>query len=66
MERWSKWIVEELKKDAIVELYESNVAVYIGSWEVNCPNCKKWTPIIGNWWLARVKGRERYEKTSVL
>jgi putative DNA methylase len=43
---------------------EEDVAVYIGSWEVKCPNCGRWTPLVGNWWLARVKGEEGYERLA--
>jgi putative DNA methylase len=56
VERWGKWIAEELRKDPdIRELYDEDVAVYIGTWEVRCPICKRYTPLVGNWWLARVK-----------
>ena len=56
VEGWGKWIAEELRKDPdIRELYDEDVAVYIGTWEVRCPICKRYTPLIGNWWLARVK-----------
>jgi len=56
VEKWGKWITEQLRNDPdIKELYDSDVAVYIGSWEIKCPHCHKWTPLIGNWWLARVK-----------
>jgi putative DNA methylase len=56
VERWGKWIAEELRKDPdIRELYDEDVAVYIGTWEVQCPICKRYTPLVGNWWLARVK-----------
>lgn len=59
VEKWGNWVVERLKEDPLIkELYEEDVAVYIGSWEVKCPHCGKWTPLIGNWWLARVKGNE--------
>jgi len=51
---WGKWITEKLREDSdIRELYD-DVAVYIGTWEILCPHCGKWTPIVGNWWLARV------------
>lgn len=60
IERWRKWIIEQLKKDLIIQqLYDFNVIAYIGSWEVKCPHCGKWTPLIANWWLAR----ESKEKT---
>ncbi|MEM1690411.1 MAG: DUF1156 domain-containing protein [Thermofilaceae archaeon] len=56
VERWGNWIIERLKEDPdIKELYDPDVAVYIGTWEVKCPHCGKYTPLIGNWWLARVK-----------
>ena len=55
VEQWGRWITEKLREDSeIRELYDEDVAVYIGTWEVKCLHCKKWTPIVGNWWLARV------------
>jgi len=55
--RYGEWIVSRLRDDQdIRELYEEDVAVYIGTWEVKCPHCSKWTPLVGNWWLARVSG----------
>lgn len=55
VEKWGKWITEQLAGDPdIKELYDPEVAVYIGTWEVKCPHCGKYTPLIGNWWLARV------------
>ncbi|AGT36177.1 hypothetical protein N186_09205 [Thermofilum adornatum] len=55
VEKWGKWITEQLAGDPdIKELYDPDVAVYIGTWEVKCPHCGKYTPLIGNWWLARV------------
>jgi len=56
VKKWGNWIIEQLKQDPdIRELYDEDIAVYIGTWEVKCPHCSKWTPLIGNWWLARVK-----------
>lgn len=58
VEKWGKWVTERLREDKdIQELYDDDVAVYIGSWEVKCPHCNRWTPVVGNWWLARVKNR---------
>jgi len=55
VERWGRWVAEQLAQDPdIKELYDPDVAVYIGTWEVKCPHCGKYTPLIGNWWLARV------------
>ncbi|MCE4628402.1 MAG: DUF1156 domain-containing protein, partial [Desulfurococcales archaeon] len=55
VERWGSWVAEKLRQDPdIQELYDDDTAVYIGTWEVRCPHCGKWTPLVGNWWLARV------------
>jgi putative DNA methylase len=65
VERWGKWIVEELRRDPdIRELYDEDVAVYIGTWEVQCPICKRYTPLVGNWWLAREKKNEVYTRLA--
>jgi putative DNA methylase len=65
VERWGEWVTQRLREDPIIkELYDEDVAVYIGSWEVKCPNCGRWTPLVGNWWLARVKGEEGYERLA--
>jgi len=54
--KWGSWVAEQLKRDPdIKELYDEDVAVYIGTWEIKCPHCGKWTPVVGNWWLARVR-----------
>jgi len=56
VKKWGEWITQQLKSDPdIKELYDEDVAVYIGSWEIKCPHCGKWIPIVGNWWLARVR-----------
>jgi putative DNA methylase len=58
VERWGKWVADRLREDPdIKELYDEGVAVYIGSWEIKCPHCGRYTPLVGNWWLARVSGR---------
>ena len=65
VERWGKWVTERLREDPLIrQLYDEDVAVYIGSWEVKCPNCERWTPLVGNWWLARVKGGKGYERLA--
>ncbi|MEL9908252.1 MAG: DUF1156 domain-containing protein [Candidatus Nezhaarchaeales archaeon] len=63
VERWDSWIVEKLRNDPdIRELYDDDTAVYIGTWEVRCPHCGRWTPLVGNWWLARVSGEASEEE----
>jgi putative DNA methylase len=65
VERWGRWVTDKLREDPDVrELYDEDVAVYIGTWEVKCPHCGRYTPLVGNWWLARVsrKGEEDEEE----
>jgi putative DNA methylase len=65
VKKWGEWVTEQLEKDPLIkELYDEEVAVYIGSWEVKCPRCSKWTPLIGNWWLARVKNKGAYVRLA--
>ncbi|MEM1693580.1 MAG: DUF1156 domain-containing protein [Ignisphaera sp.] len=66
LEKWGKWVVEQLRQDKdIAELYDEDVAVYIGTWEVKCPACGRYTPLVGNWWLVRTKDRRVYMKPKV-
>ncbi|MBC7123664.1 MAG: DUF1156 domain-containing protein, partial [Pseudothermotoga sp.] len=61
------WITERLKNDPeIRELYDDDVAVYIGTWEIRCPHCGRWTPAIGNFWLARVKDGKHYTRLAYM
>ncbi|MET1159502.1 MAG: DUF1156 domain-containing protein [Thermoprotei archaeon] len=62
VKKWGEWVIYQLRRDPdIQELYDPDVAVYIGTWEVKCPYCGKYTPLIGNWWLARVKDKKGYK-----
>ncbi|MEM1698068.1 MAG: DUF1156 domain-containing protein [Thermofilaceae archaeon] len=65
VEKWGQWVIEQLKNDPLIKgLYDEDVAVYIGSWEIKCPHCGRWTPLVGNWWLARVKGDKGYKRLA--
>ncbi|MEM4730380.1 MAG: DUF1156 domain-containing protein, partial [Sulfolobales archaeon] len=65
VEKWGKWVVEKLWEDPdVVELYDRDTAVYIGTWEVKCGYCGRYTPLVGNWWLARVKSGSSYERIA--
>ena len=58
LEKWGNWITERLKEE-MKDYYDEDVAVYIGTWEVKCPHCGRYTPLVGNWWLARVKDNKK-------
>jgi putative DNA methylase len=61
VEKWGRWVVEKLREET-KELYDADI--YIGTWEVKCPVCGRHTPLVGNWWLARMKGKEGYERLA--
>ncbi|CAB49791.1 DUF1156 domain-containing protein [Pyrococcus abyssi] len=67
VERWGNWITEQLKNDPeIRELYDDDVAVYIGTWEIKCPHCGRFTLAVGNYWLARVKDSKGYKRLAYM
>jgi putative DNA methylase len=61
VEKWGRWVVERLREETR-ELYDADI--YIGTWEVKCPVCGRYTPLVGNWWLARMRGKEGYERLA--
>lgn len=61
VEKWGRWVVEKLREET-KELYDADI--YIGTWEIKCPVCGRYTPLVGNWWLARMKGKEGYERLA--
>ena len=64
---WGNRVTEQLREDEdLKELYDDDVAVNIGTWEVKCPHCSRWTPLVGNWWLARVKDRKGYKRLAFM
>jgi len=65
VKKWGEWVTEKLREDSLIkELYDDDIAVYIGSWEIKCPSCGKWTPLIGNWWLAKEGGKRGYKRLA--
>ncbi len=63
VKKYGEEIIQKLRNDPdIKELYDEDIAVYIGTWEVKCPNCGRYTPLIGNYWLARVKSNNNYTR----
>ena len=60
VKKYGKEIIKQLQNDPdIKELYDPDVAVYIGTWEIK--HGDHWTPLIGNWWLARVKDKKGWK-----
>jgi putative DNA methylase len=34
---------------------------YVGSWEVKCPHCGNYTPLVNQWWLLKLGGENEAE-----
>ncbi|HID40592.1 MAG TPA: DUF1156 domain-containing protein, partial [Pyrodictium sp.] len=65
--RTAKWILDRLREDPdIRELYEPDVAAYIGTWEIRCPGTGKYSPMVGNWWPARVRQGGTYQRLAYM
>lgn len=64
IEKWSTTIINNLNQDEKIKTLYNDASTSIGTWEVKCPTCKRWTPLVGNWWLARVKGKKGYKRLA--
>jgi len=66
VKKWGHWVIERLSEDPVLqELYDKDVAVFIGTWSVRCPTCARWSPLVGNWWLARTRNQKGgYERLA--
>jgi putative DNA methylase len=53
--RYGSMVTERLRNDSEIQSLYADNEVLIGSWEVKCPHCHGWTPLVGNYWLSRVK-----------
>ncbi len=55
---------QELMKsieDDVKELYE-DYSGFIGTWEVKCPHCGNYTPLVNQWWLLALEGGKKKEE----
>ncbi|QIW23756.1 DUF1156 domain-containing protein [Sulfolobus sp. S-194] len=53
VEKYGKELIESIKED-VKELYQDN-AGFVGTWEVKCPVCENYTPLVNQWWLLALK-----------
>jgi len=63
--KYGKKIIDDVKKyggellksieEDVKELYGDNDG-FIGTWEVKCPHCGNYTPLVNQWWLMKMQG----------
>ncbi|PVU77480.1 DNA methyltransferase, partial [Acidianus hospitalis] len=63
--KYGKKIIDDVKKygdellksleEDVKELYGDNNG-FIGTWEVKCPHCGNYTPLVNQWWLMKMQG----------
>ncbi|WP_342765570.1 DUF1156 domain-containing protein [Thermofilum sp.] len=66
-------LLEDLKKygneliksieDDVKKLY-GEYSGFVGTWEVKCPHCGNYTPLVNQWWLLALKGSGDEEEES--
>ncbi|QXJ35003.1 DUF1156 domain-containing protein [Saccharolobus shibatae] len=63
VKKYGNELIKSLEED-VRELYGEN-AGFVGSWEVKCPICGNYTPLVNQWWLLALKeGNSNEEEES--
>ncbi|QXJ32015.1 DUF1156 domain-containing protein [Saccharolobus shibatae] len=53
VKKYGNELIKSLEED-VRELYDDK-AGFVGSWEVKCPICGNYTPLVNQWWLLALK-----------
>ena len=60
VKKYGEELMKSIEKD-VKELY-GDYAGFVGTWEVKCPVCGNYTPLVKQWWLLKLKeGKEEDE-----
>jgi len=62
LKKYGKELIKSIEDDA-KELY-GEYSGFVGTWEVKCPHCGNYTPLVNQWWLLALKGSEDEEEES--
>ncbi|WP_016730555.1 DUF1156 domain-containing protein [Saccharolobus islandicus] len=60
LKKYGKELIKSIEDD-VKELYGDSSGV-VGTWEVKCPHCGNYTPLVNQWWLLALKGSEEEEE----
>ncbi|BCU70063.1 DUF1156 domain-containing protein [Stygiolobus caldivivus] len=53
VQKYGKELVESIREE-VKDLYQGN-AGFVGTWEVKCPVCGNYTPLVYSWWLLALR-----------
>jgi len=56
VKKYGQELMKSLEDD-VKELY-GEYSGFVGTWEVKCPHCGNYTPLVNQWWLLSLKGSE--------
>jgi len=62
LKKYSQELIKSLEDD-VKELY-GEYSGFIGTWEVKCPHCGNYTPLVYQWWLLALKGSGEEEEET--
>jgi putative DNA methylase len=57
LKKYGKELIKSIEDD-VKELY-GEYSGFVGTWEVKCPHCGNYTPLVNQWWLLALKGRKK-------
>ena len=60
LKKYGKELIKSIEDD-VKELY-GEYSGFVGTWEVKCPHCGNYTPLVNQWWLLALKGSEDEEE----
>jgi len=56
VKKYGQELIKSIEND-VKELY-GEYSGFVGTWEVKCPHCGNYTPLVYQWWLSVMKGIE--------
>jgi putative DNA methylase len=56
VKKYGQELIKSIEND-VKELY-GEYSGFVGTWEVKCPHCGNYTPLVYQWWLSVAKGNE--------
>jgi putative DNA methylase len=62
VKKYGQELIKSIEDD-VKELY-GEYSGFIGTWEVKCPHCGNYTPLVYQWWLLALEGKKKEEGTS--